>query len=120
MLDVGTGKPVENAWIRKRDLDNPESGLGEKLYTDKLGEATIVEMCLIYGVVYTQRRLTQRVAYPLWEIQAGKEGYSTTATPFVRDRIGAGGDPAKGGLEPPAIVLNIEKSDLSARKMGAE
>lgn len=43
VIDAGTGGPVEDAWIRKFDLDFPENGLGAAVYTDRSGQAMIVE-----------------------------------------------------------------------------
>jgi hypothetical protein len=109
VLDSVSKEPVSNAYIFQNDFDYPEKGLYNKVCTDQSGHATIVESRLINGSIDNFGRDSAFVYYPTWGIQVCREGYKTIEYISLQDRIGRGGDPSKGALQPPVIVVEIER-----------
>jgi len=110
VLDARTRAPLVNAWVRKKDPDFPEPAAALELSTNELGEAVITETRIVYGVVRTKGRITERFNYPMWGLQVGKEGYTTSGIPSLRDRLGTSGNPANAGQKSPTIIIMLEQT----------
>jgi hypothetical protein len=111
VLDSVSKAPVRNAYIYQYDFDYPEKGLFNTVCTDQSGQATIIESRLIYGSIDNSGRDWSEVHYPTWGFRVGSEGYKTTEYISLQDRIGLVGDPKKGGLKPPAIVVELQREE---------
>jgi hypothetical protein len=114
VLDQNSDMPIGNAVIRCLDADIPERGTIYNAETDECGHAAIVEERIVYGSsnLFVE---AQSISYPSWGFRVSHDGYETAEVISLWDCIGLGGDPKRGGLRPPPIVVRLKRVGLGRR-----